>query len=137
MRTPELDYAFLCGYATIHGNSLTVVDASFTRMIVGPTPSSTGFSIAGRVRLDEQAGPTELSIRIDGPEGALSLTLSTEISPDGADKYDGKAGVLFATQIHMPIPVHGLYTAAISLEGVDVRVLKFEALPDPGGQGEA
>jgi len=137
MRTPELDYAFLCGYATIHGNSLTVVDASFTRMIVGPAPSATGFSIAGRVRLDEESEPIQLSIQIDGPDESLSLKLSTSISSDGADKYDGKAGVLFATQVHTPIPVHGLYAVTVFIGDTRVRTLKFEALPDPGGYGES
>ena len=71
----ELDYAFLADFATIQDGTLTVVGASFTRMVVTEYPTFALLGVAGRIRCDEPDRNTiNVTLRITSP-GAEPTTI--------------------------------------------------------------
>ena len=84
-------------------------------------------SIAGRVRMSLDEGPTELSIRIVAPEGTYETVNSDFLTPGpDARPYGETVGVLFAATVALPILSGGLYEVFIALNGEQVRRLAFD-----------
>ena len=131
----ELDYAFLADFATIQDGRLTVVGASFTRMVVTEYPTFALLGVAGRIRCDEPDRNTiNVTLRITSP-GAEPTTIEAVNALDASEKanppYDKhRRGIVFAVQVNLPVLEEGTYTVEIDLDetdGVD-RTLKFEVL---------
>ena len=131
----ELDYAFLADFATIQDGTLTVVGASFTRMVVTEYPTFALLGVAGRTRCDEPDRNTiNVTLRITSP-GAEPTTIEAVNALDASEKanhpYDKhRRGIVFAVQVNLPVLEEGTYTVEVDLDetdGVD-RTLKFEVL---------
>ena len=131
----ELDYAFLADFATIQDGRLTVVGASFTRMVVTEYPTFALLGVAGRIRCDEPDRNTiNVTLRITSP-GAEPTTIEAVNAVDASEKanppYDKhRRGIVFAVQVNLPVLEEGTYTVEVDLDetdGVD-RTLKFEVL---------
>ena len=131
----ELDYAFLADFATIQDGRLTVVGASFTRMVVTEYPTFALLGVAGRIRCDEPDRNTiNVTLRITSP-GVEPTTIEAVNALDASEKtnppYDKhRRGIVFAVQVNLPVLEEGTYTVEIDLDetdGVD-RTLKFEVL---------
>ena len=131
----ELDYAFLADFATIQDGTLTVVGASFTRMVVTEYPTFALLGVAGHIRCDEPDRNTiNVTLRITSP-GVESTTIEAVNALDASEKenppYDKhRRGIVFAVQVNLPILEEGTYTVEVDLDetdGVD-RTLKFEVL---------
>lgn len=134
----ELDYAFLADYASIQGDRLTTVGASFTRMETQALPAHAWFAVAGRIRCDEAEREwVNLTIRFISPgedpivvEASNQLDVSTTTHPP----YSGhRRGIVFALQMALPLIESGTYTVEVDIDetaGVD-RALKFEVIPAP------
>ncbi|MBS5975988.1 MAG: hypothetical protein E7A72_08060 [Actinomyces urogenitalis] len=130
----DLDYAMLADYAAIQDSKLTVVGASFTRVLVDQVPMQAFLAVAGRARCDEpDRQDIGLTVRVISPgeeplviEATNRLDASEEVHPP----YLGhKRGIIFAVQIAIPLLTTGTYTVEVDIdetEGVD-RTLKFEA----------
>ena len=131
----ELDYAFLADFATIQDGRLTVVGASFTRMVVTEYPTFALLGVAGRIRCDEPDRNTiNVTLRITSP-GVEPTTIEAVNALDASEKtnppYDKhRRGIVFAVQVNLPVLEEGTYTVEVDLDetdGVD-RTLKFEVL---------
>lgn len=130
----DLDYAMLADYAAIQDSKLTVVGASFTRVLVDQVPMQAFLAVAGRARCDEpDRQDIGLTVRVISPgeeplviEATNRLDASEEVHPP----YLGhKRGIIFAVQIAIPLLTTGTYTVEVDIdetEGVD-RTLEFEA----------
>lgn len=82
----ELDYAFLADFATIQDGTLTVVGASFTRMVVTEYPTFALLGVAGRIRCDEPDRNTiNVTLRITSP-GAEPTTIEAVNALDASEK---------------------------------------------------
>jgi hypothetical protein len=131
----ELDYAFLADFATIQDGRLTVVGASFTRMVVTEYPTFALLGVAGRIRCDEPDRNTiNVTLRITSP-GVEPTTIEAVNALDASEKtnppYDKhRRGIVFAVQVNLPVLEEGTHTVEVDLDetdGVD-RTLKFEVL---------
>jgi hypothetical protein len=131
----ELDYAFLADFATIQDGRLTVVGASFTRMVVTEYPTFALLGVAGRIRCDEPDRNTiNVTLRITSP-GVEPTTIEAINALDASEKtnppYDKhRRGIVFAVQVNLPVLKEGIHTVEVDLDetdGVD-RTLKFEVL---------
>ena len=131
----ELDYAFLADFATIQDGRLTVVGASFTRMVVTEYPTFALLGVAGRIRCDEPDRNTiNVTLRITSP-GVEPTTIEAVNALDASEKtnppYDKhRRGIVFAVQVNLPVLKEGIHTVEVDLDetdGVD-RTLKFEVL---------
>lgn len=131
----ELDYAFLADFATIQDGRLTVVGASFTRMVVTEYPTFALLGVAGRIRCDEPDRNTiNVTLRITSP-GVEPTTIEAINALDASEKtnppYDKhRRGIVFAVQVNLPVLEEGTHTVEVDLDetdGVD-RTLKFEVL---------
>ncbi len=133
MRKPELDYAFLASYAAIRDGSLTALDASFTVMAFQRMGSIVHFSLAGRIRADEQAQSVPMKVELFMPGDPIPVRASIDIdlSTEGAARYDGKLGLLFALQFDAPVTAEGLCQVRILIDNEEARVLKFDARLEP------
>ncbi|SKQ12498.1 DUF6941 family protein [Mycobacteroides abscessus] len=122
----QLDYAFLAEHAAIQEGKLTVVGASFTKAIGG---TFLFFYVAGRIRADEGHEPFELSIEMVPPGDEPEVRWATSLSEGGAHaRYDNKVAYLFALRTAAKVETKGLYHVNISLDGLLVRHLAFEAV---------
>ena len=82
----EFDYAFLADFATIQDGTLTVVGASFTRMVVTEYPTFALLGVAGRIRCDEPDRNTiNVTLRITSP-GAEPTTIEAVNALDASEK---------------------------------------------------
>ena len=131
----ELDYAFLADFATIQDGRLTVVGASFTRMVVTEYPTFALLGVAGRIRCAEPDRNTiNVTLRITSP-GVEPTTIEAINALDASEKtnppYDKhRRGIVFAVQVNLPVLKEGIHTVEVDLDetdGVD-RTLKFEVL---------
>lgn len=127
----ELDYAFLADFASVQGGKLTAVGASFTHLRAHKLPAARPFALAGRIRTEPGAGPTELEIAVRGPDGSFEMSFMGEIEAGPETRPYGpegeqRVGLLFAMNIQLPLPAAGLYTFEISIEGKPVRRLAFD-----------
>lgn len=123
----ELDFAFLADYAAIQNGKLTAVGASFTHVRAATLPAMQTFSLAGRVRAQEDTPPIALGVAVTGSGGSYELELASVLrrQPEML-AYDGKVGLLFAVTMNLPLLAEGLYVVRIRLDGEDVRRLAFE-----------
>ena len=139
----DLDYAMLADYASIEGDKLTVVGASFTRAVVDQVPTQGMIAVAGRIRCDDpdrqEAGVT---VRVTSPGDSpleIEATNRLDISEARHAPYTGnRRGIVFAANMSIPLLATGTYTVEIDLDDtpeVD-RVLKFEVLTVDHLQGE-
>ncbi|HZK04555.1 MAG TPA: hypothetical protein VFC82_01755 [Actinomycetaceae bacterium] len=123
----ELDYAFLCDFASIENGKLTAVGASFTHVRAPELPSMHVFSVAGRIRSLQGAPPIEVRLELTSPDSAYQLDVSSTLRP-GAEirPYDGKIGLLFAASLNLPLVSAGLYEVRVYLDDELARRLAFE-----------
>ncbi len=128
MRKPELDYAFLAGYAAIRNGSLTALDASFTEMRVPQTQQKIEFSLAGRIRADAQAQAVPLRIEVVLPGDYAVAVVDVALPTSNAVRYDGKAGVMFSFRFNLPAVNLGLHVIRVSVDGGTPRELKFDLI---------
>lgn len=128
MRVPELDYAFLAGYAVIRGGSLTVLDASFTALRVPRSQHKIEFCLAGRIRADAQAKSVPLRVEVVLPGDVAVAGVDTVLPTRGAARYEGKAGVLFAFRFALPVAGAGLHSVRVFVDDTLARVLKFDLI---------
>lgn len=130
---PELDYAFLADYATVAGDRLTAVGASFTRLTAVSVPTQIPFSLAARVRASADDEDFPLEVRVTSPDEQLDISTEFTVSPsDAKHPYgdDRRVGVLITLSLNLPMPSFGLYTVRLLIKGREVRDLKFQLLPE-------
>lgn len=130
----DLDYAFIADFAKVESNgTLTAVGASWTHLRARSIPSSHRMAVAGRVRARVDEGPVTIRIDLAGPEGSFRLAADAPLQPVlGVQSYgDGYIGLLFALDVQVPLPKHGLYTIMISVNGEESRRLAFDVVPAP------
>ncbi|MGI5188438.1 DUF6941 family protein [Promicromonospora sp. CA-289599] len=122
----ELDYAFLADYARVEGGKLTAVGASYTHTKTPGLPAAHLVCVAGRIRVSEDVHTVDLGARFSAPRDMVVMDISGTLDADGGIPYEGRKGVLFAFQMQVGLPVPGLYTVDLSLDGKHVRTLKFD-----------
>lgn len=129
----NLDYAFLCDYATVTDGKLTAVGASYTHVITPERPAMHTLCIAGRVRalLDED-DPVALQFEIQAPNEQYRLTLQTELHrSEQARPYGNWVGLMFAATALIPLPAAGLYEVHVLVNSEHTRRLAFEYVVTP------
>lgn len=128
LSAPQLDYAFIADDATVSDNKLNARGASYTHLRVAALPTLHKLAIAGRIRVPENFGPVEVSLTFSSPpevdgysvEGLIQMEANDDVRP-----YRGRVGLVFASTLTPVLPVEGLYTVTIKLEGQVVRTLAF------------
>lgn len=129
----DLDYAYLADYATVSEGKITAVGASFTHMFTPAVPSQADFSIAGRIRVQEQENPPEISIDVRAEKSQQHMEINGQIPPSpDAIVYDGKVGILFTLDISLEMKHAELVTVDILLGGIQQRRLAFQLTTHPG-----
>lgn len=124
MTDPELDYAFLANYASVHDGVLTAVEASFTKILVEDLPTMLTFSVAGRIRADANCKEINLGIELISED--TTATLESVIENDGTNVYGNKVGLVFAAQAGFFAYSEHLCQVKLSINGTHVRTLKFD-----------
>lgn len=125
---PDLDYAFLAEFASIAEGKLMVVGGSFTHVTVPNLNRGHLLAVAGRVRAEQDTPPIKLGIEFEAPAGGgFKISSESDILPGPASRpYNGKVGILFTLSTVIPLPIEGLYTVNLSLNGDHVRRLAFD-----------
>lgn len=124
---PELDYAYLADFAQVSDGKITSVGASFTHVRTIQFPTAFPLSVAGRIRVPKTVETVALSIDISPESGDYNIHFDGLLETKEARPYGDKVGLLFAFSTQALLPAAGLYLVKISIEGVLVRTLKFDA----------
>lgn len=125
----ELDYAFLADFAKVEPNgTLTAVGASWTHLVSPELPAAHRMAVAGRIRAEIDEGAVGLRIDVHGPDGVFKLAAGSELVPGVASRPYGAGlvGLLFALDLQIPLPIAGMYTIYIEINGEQARRLAFE-----------
>lgn len=127
---PELDYAYLADYASVQGDKLTAVGASYTRLTLATVPTGHLLAVAGRIRTTVNHPELGLDVEIVSPGDNYTLKFDAELAatPEMQPYAGGKLGLLFALSTIIPINVEGIYKVNLYLEGELARALAFEAM---------
>jgi hypothetical protein len=85
-------------------------------------------SVAGRIRSRRGDPPVALRVSISTPRDEIQLSFDAQlqIGPGARPYGDDRVGLLFAVAAVLPLPSAGLYGVGISIDGAEVRQLKFD-----------